>query len=300
MVSQKIMLSPCMVCENEEIYDWMLLNDTLDFIDRYLECGLDSIEGSIFHQDSWYIPPAFELNMFSMFTTNIFPKLVKLLQKGDIYSLTDLKEIDTYYIKNSNFKITNLKEMELLIRYTSSINKDYILFVGRTNYGLDSEKFEISVDGNDVLIPIVKDPYTEKSNCFNSFIKKNDSKELLVNADLCIKLDNEMKEKAKGISGSKGDLYKKYGEIIALRNDFVEYFPKNPYNKETKYFIRKDEKYILSIDLLHGHYEVFEGKTRKLWIAEYNFSGQRLTPLDMTRKQLEEMRNTHKVEETDR
>lgn len=44
----KIMLSPCMVCENEEIYDWMLLNDTLDFIDRYLECGLDSIEGSIF------------------------------------------------------------------------------------------------------------------------------------------------------------------------------------------------------------------------------------------------------------
>ena len=45
MVSQKIMLSPCMVCENEEIYDWMLLNDTLDFIDRYLECGLDSIEG---------------------------------------------------------------------------------------------------------------------------------------------------------------------------------------------------------------------------------------------------------------
>ena len=184
--------------------------------------------------------------------------------------------------------------------YRLPINKDYILFVGRTNYGLDSEKLEISVDGNDVLIPIVKDPYTEKSNCFNSFIKKNDSKELLVNADLCIKLDNEMKEKAKGISGSKGALYKKYGEIIALRNDFVEYFPKNPYNKETKYFIRKDEKYILSIDLLHGHYEVFEGKTRKLWIAEYNFSGQRLTPLDMTRKQLEEMRNTHKVEETDR
>lgn len=300
MVSQKIMLSPCVVCENEEIYDWMLLNDTLDFINSYLECGLDSVEGSIFHQDSWYTPPAFALNMYSFFTTSIFPKLVELLRKGDTYSLSDLNEIDTYFIKNFDFKITNLKEMELLIRYTASINKEYILFIGRANYGLDSETLEISVDGNDILIPIVKDPYTEKSNCFNSLIKKGNNKELFVNADLCFSLDKEMKEKAKDISGSKGALYKKYGEIIALRNDFVEYFPKNPYNKETKYFIRKDEKYILSIDLLHGHYEVFEGKSRKLWIAEYNFSGQRLTPLDMTRKQLEEMRNTHKVEETDR
>lgn len=300
MVNQKIMLSPCMVCENEEIYDWMLLNDTLDFINNYLECGLDSIEGSIFHQDSWYTPPAFKLNMYSLFTTSIFPKLVGLLQKGDMYSLSDLKKIDKYFIKNSDFRITNLKEMELLVRYTTTINKDYILFVGKPNYGLDNEILEMSVDGKDILIPIVKDPYTQKSNCFDSFIKENGNNEIFANADLCFKLDQEMKEKAKKISGSKGSLYKKYGEIIALRNGFLEYFPKNPYNRDTKYFIRKDKKYILSIDLLHGHYEVFEGNFRKIWIAEYNFSGQRLTPLDMTSKQLEEMRNTHKVEETDK
>jgi hypothetical protein len=106
-----------------------------------------------------------------------------------------------------------------------------------------------------------------------------------------------MKEQAITISGSKGSLYKKYGEIIALRNGFSPYYPKNPFNKDTKYFIRKDEKYILSIDLLHGHFEVFEGNAEKLWIAEYNFSGQKLSSSNMTKKQLEEMRNNHRVED---
>lgn len=300
MVAQKIMLSPCMVCENEEIYDWMLLNDTLDFINKYLDCGLDSIESSIFHEYSWYMPPAFTLNMYSFFTTNIFPKLLDLLRKGDAYSLSDLKKSGTYYIKNSDFRVTNQKEMELLIRYTANINKDYVLFVGKSNYGLRSDTLDLSVDGNDLLIPVVKEPYTEKSNCFNSFIKENGSEEIFVNSDLCVKLDQEMKEQAITISGPKGSLYKKYGEIIALRNGFSEYHPKNPYNKDTKYFIRKDGKYILSIDLLHGHFEVYEGNAGKLWIAEYNFSGKRLSSSNMTKKQLEEMRNNHKVEDKDR
>ena len=54
MVIQKIMFSPCMVCENEEIYDWVFFNDILDFINEYLDCGLDSIEESIFNEQSWY------------------------------------------------------------------------------------------------------------------------------------------------------------------------------------------------------------------------------------------------------
>jgi hypothetical protein len=286
-----------MVCENEEIYDWMLLNDTLDFINMYLDCGLDSVENSIFNENSWYMPPAFTLNMYSFFTTNIFPKLFELLRKGDAYPLSDLKKPGTYSIKNSDFKITNAKEMELLIRYTANINKDYVLFVGKANYGLSRDTLDLSFDGNDVTIPVVKEPYTEKSNFFDSFIRENNSKDIFVNSDLCVKLDQEMKEQAITISGSKGSLYKKYGEIIALRNGFSPYYPKNPFNKDTKYFIRKDEKYILSIDLLHGHFEVFEGNAEKLWIAEYNFSGQKLSSSNMTKKQLEEMRNNHRVED---
>lgn len=300
MVIQKIMLSPCMVYKNEEICDWMLLNDTLDFINNYLDCGLDSVESSIFHEHSWYTPPAFTVNIYSFFTTNIFPKLLELLRKGDAYSLADLKNSVTYSIKNSDFKVTNQKEMELLMRYTANINKDYVLFVGKSNYDLSSDMLDLSVDGNDVLIPIVKDPYTEKSNCFNSFIKESSSEEIFVNLNLCVKFEQEMEQQAKIISGQKGSLYKKYGEVIALRNGFSEYHPKNPYNKDTKYFIRKDGKYILSIDLLHGHFEVYEGNAGKLWIAEYNFSGKRISSSNMSKKQLREMRNNHKVEDKDR
>ena len=143
MVIQRIMLSPCMICENEDIYDWTLLDKTLDFINEYLECGLDSVEGSIFHEDSWYTPPACTLNMYSFFTTNIFPKLQNLLCKGSEYRLSDLEQIDTYSVKNPDFIITHFEEMELLARYTANIRQDYILFVGKPNYKLNSNILDL-------------------------------------------------------------------------------------------------------------------------------------------------------------
>lgn len=297
MVIQKIMFSPCMVCENEEIYDWVFFNDILDFINEYLDCGLDSIEESIFNEQSWYTPPTVKVNMYSFFTSNIVPKLSELLRRGEVYSTEDLETDSICDIKNADFNITNEKEIKLLMNYTANINRDYILFVGRANFNLSGDFVKFHVDDNEFLIPVVREPYIEKSGCFNDCIKDNGSKEIFVNAQLCNKLDQEMKKKAMAISGSKGSLYKKYGKIIALRNWFTEYHPKNPYNADTKYFISKDKKYILSIDLLHGHFEVYEGNnSKKQWIAEYNFSGVRLSPENMSKKELEEMRNNHRVE----
>ena len=53
MVEHKIMLSPCMICDNNKMYNWMYLSNILDFICQYLDCGLDTIAGSFYHEDSW-------------------------------------------------------------------------------------------------------------------------------------------------------------------------------------------------------------------------------------------------------
>lgn len=296
MVTQKIMFSPCMVCDNEEMYDWFLLDETLDFIDKYLECGLDSIETSIFHMNSWYTPPAFNLSMYNLFTTNIFPKLDKLLRKGNEYLLADLSSNCTSFIQNPDYVMTNPQEIELIKAYTECINQNYVLFIGKPNYDLKGETLDIKTDDGVVLIPVVKDPYIEKTPAYNSFIKANLSTGPFPNSELCVKLDEQMHDEAKNIAGLKGSLYKQYGEIIALRNGFCEYHPKNPYNKDTKYFISADKKYLISIDLLHGLFEVFEGNASKQWVAEYNFSGKLLSSDQMSQKELAEMRHNHKVE----
>lgn len=297
MVMQKIMLSPCLICENENIYDWVSLKDILLFIRDFLDCGLDSIEGSIYHMDSWYAPPAFEINIFNYFTTYIFPILSDLLRKGDDYHLEGSVKSTCSDIQNSDYVITNSNEVKLLVYYTQHINSDYVLFVGKPNYQLKGKNIEISSEKQVLLVPVVKNPYLEENDSFNSFIKKDltESTQIFMNKELCVKLDEKMKAEAKGLYGLKGSHYKKYGEIIALRNNYVEYNPKNPYNKDTKYFIRNDGKYIISIDLLHGHFEVFHGGGEQLWFAAYNFSGEEIY-VPSSKKELETMRTNHKVE----
>lgn len=159
MVMQKIMLSPCLICENEEIYDWVMLEDTLKFINNYLECGLDSVEGSIFHMNSWYTPPAFCVNMYNYFTACIFPLLSDLLKKGEVYSVE--KDIESKYkdIQNSDFIITNYDEVNILIYYTQYINNDYVMFVGKPNYKLKEQYIEILSEKKMMKIPVVKNPF---------------------------------------------------------------------------------------------------------------------------------------------
>ena len=296
MVEHKIMLSPCMICDNNKMYNWMYLSNILDFICQYLDCGLDTIAGSFYHEDSWYTPPVCDVNMHALFTTDIIPKLLKLLKKGTAYTLDDIENICDYQILNSDFIVTDEKQMDLVLKYTLHVNKDYILFVGKDNYGMNSDNLEISINGNNFIIPVVKDPYTEKSGHFDTFIKDNQNKDVFCNSDLCVQLDREMKDLVKRSNGVNSSLYKKYGEIIAKRNGYKKYTPQNPFYEDTKYFIRHDGKYIISIDLLHGHFEVFEGNSKQQWIGEYNFSGKKISPLNATKKQLNAMRNTHKIE----
>jgi len=152
------------------------------------------------------------------------------------------------------------------------------------------------IENYEYLIPIIKNPWTEKSTIFNNCIKANGQNSSLVfpNKELCSQLDKLMKIEAKAISGVlKGTHYKKYAEVIAYRNNYRIFPVSNPFEPNTDYYIRNDNKYILSVDLIHGHFEVFHG-SNELWFAEYDFAGNELyTP--NTQKELDEMRQNHKI-----
>lgn len=295
MVMQKIILSPCLVCENENIYDWTLLEDTLFFINNFLDCGIDSIEGSIFHPNSWYTPPSFCLNMFNYFTSTIFPILNELLRKGDEFIIG--KGVGTEYeILNKEFTVTNNNEMDLIAYYLKHINKNPLMFIGKINYGLKDALLKMSFDKEILEIALIKNPWLEETESFNKFIKNslNENSCIFPNKNLCTQLNELMKTEAKLISGVlKGSHYKKYGKIIAYRNNFVDYPVCDPFEPETDYYIRNDGKYILSVDLIHGTFEVFYG-SNELWFAEYNFLGEELEA-PTTRKELDDMRQNHRI-----
>ena len=144
-------------------------------------------------------------------------------------------------------------------------------------------------------IPVICDPFLDETGNFNKYIKNIvNNTELFKYKDICTKLVNKMKEQIS--QGQRnGNLYKKYGEIIALRNKFSIYYPKNPYNTNTTYFLSDDRKNIISIDLKHGHFEVFDNTNQQLWVAKYDIYGNEISRLtDLS--SLKRIREKHRVE----
>lgn len=296
-----IIFSPCLLYENEDFFDWYNLQNTLEFISDFLDCGLDTYEGSFFHIDSWFSKPRCDVNMASYFSQYIIPLLTNLAEKGNSYRFDDVLDKNKIIIDPS-FVITNEEEFCLLLYYICKINHNPLIFVGEPNYDFDKEFLEIYFDKDIFHVPIIKNPWLEKSENFNKYIcqcKKKNS-EIFVNKNLCIYLDEKMKEIAKENSANSA-LYKEYGEIVALRNNFSQYNIHDKYIN-TDYYKSEDEKYIISTDLLHGHFEIFQGTGKQLWINQYNFSGEEL-PINgkyMSKdkdvdKILKEMRQTHRV-----
>lgn len=288
---KKIALSPCLICENETLYNWTKLYDVLNFISSYLDCSLDTYEGSFYHENSWLQPPACEMQILSYVASNILPLLIELSQKGKSYKIDEELLADNVTIP-TNFIVTNHSEFSLLQSYLLNINSDCTLFLGEPNSDFDEDYLTIKSDEkDDVTIPVVKETYTDKTGHFDNCLLEQNSNEIFTNAIICKDLDKEMKIKAKNAANST--LFKKYGKCIALRNKFTPYVFSDPY-MDTDYYIRDDKKYIISVDLLHGTFEVFHGSGEQLWFAEYSFSGEELDA-PKTNKELNKMRQTHKV-----
>ena len=287
-----IILSPCLFLKNNEIKNLGELISVLEFANDYLDINWDMIDSSILCEDNWYSFPKYKTTIYNQFTMFVVPALRKLNKNPNHIVVSDVN-IDSCHF--NQYIVTDEDEFNAIVKYIFKIKKDFLFFLGETNKTAPMI-LEIDINNDDLYLPTIKDVWTEESANFNKYIKVNKvkSSDIFVNSRLCHKIDEEMKLEAAKINGLKGSLYKKYGEIVALRNNFILYHPKNPYDKKTDYYIRKDGKYIISVDLLHGHFEVFQGTGKQLWIHQYNYSGC-VIPIS-NKISIDEIRNNHKVE----
>lgn len=268
---QRIIFSPCLLYSNEDFYDWHILFDTLDFIEKYLDCGLDTYEGSFFHCDSWYSNPQCDISMMNYFSQSIFPSLLSLSEKGDQYKLDHIIPLEQVNL-DPDFKITHKYEFELLLTYLYTHNRDCMIFVGTENFGYKEIDFNIffTKDRVNITLPIIKNPWLEESENFNHCIKEEikDYKEIFPCKPLCermLQIDIKVGDKSN---------FKKYAGIVALRNGYYRLPYSSSQYKNVPYYRRNDQEYTICVDTLHGFFETFQktGSTYDKYTGEYDFS----------------------------
>lgn len=276
MAVQQIIFSPCLLYENENFFDWQNLYDTLKFIYDFLDCKLVTYKGSFFHIESWYTKPKCDVNMMNYFSQHILPYLQKLSEDGEIFSLTEnlipLNEV----LIDSDFKVTNKEEFELILSYLYFYNINCLMFVGLPNYNYLNTKLcinYINANENRHLL-LIKNPWLDETGYFNSIIKKEviNFNNIFPCKELCTKIGLNKLE-----TGNISQ-YKKYGEIIALRNKYYKLPYSDRQYKNVPYYMRYDGKYIICLDTLHCTYEVFKrtGSKYEDYQGEYNFSCEKI------------------------
>lgn len=295
----KVILSPCLYMKGTQDFCLFSLTETLMFIYDNLIGGLDDYEKAFYNQNRFYQPPVTHYNDSYLYQKT-FDLIRKLVMRGEIIADGDFLEI-IYSIFEKDYSIVDDSEFQIMCNYLNylfSKNKlnDVIMFTGEKNKQLSTSKINIKLNDEVVSIPVVKDVWEEETDIFNLYINPNsiNIKEIFPNKNLLNELYLKFKRLEQDIEEkNKPSFYKHYGNIFALRNNYKKYHIDKPYVPETNYYRRYDEKYIISIDLLHGTFEVFNGND-ELWIAEYKFSGDVFYEAK-SKKELNELRQKHKV-----
>lgn len=298
----KAILSPCLFfpdanTEIEKMKHSSHLLKVIDFIDRFLDLELDMYSDSPYDRKKWYVPNFEYENLNSnLLTTKIFPILLRMLNTPNniVHGENGLviENIESC-IQNEDFVLSQNENSFLkYLNYLKDNQYFGIFFLGLANQNISDSKIYIE---DDYTFDIVKNPWIEKRPVFNKNINKDlKNGQIFINGESCIELEKLMFDEVSKISGVlKGSHYKEYGKIIAYRNNFIDFPISDPYEPNTNYYKRVDDKYIISVDLIHGHFEVFYG-SNELWFAEYNFSGKELYA-PKTQKELDKMRQKHRV-----
>ncbi len=299
----KAILSPCLFfpdadTEAEKMKHSNHLLKVIEFIHCFLDLDLDKYADSPYDRKRWYVPNFEYENLNSnLLASKIFPTLVKMLNNPDNLDYGEdglVVNNDETVIQNIDFILPQNENSFLrYLKYIKDHNYTGAFFIGLNNQGMVDSKIYIE---DDYAFDVIKKPWLEKQPIFNNHIKKNIEKSPIVfpNRKLCIELEKLMFDEAGKISGNlKGAHFKKYAEVIAPRNNFEKLNISDPYEANTDYYKRKDGKYIISVDLIHGHFEVFYG-SNELWFAEYSFSGEELYA-PTSQKELDKMRQKHRV-----
>lgn len=299
----KAVLSPCLFFPNanteaEKMTHSQHLFKILDFIYQFLDLELDRYSGSPYDRRKWYKPNfEYENLIANLLSAKVFPLLLKMLntKRNLAYGESGLIiDNDKTFIQNKDFILPQNENSFLsYLKYLSDNKLSGICFIGLINQSIVGSKIIIE---NNCFFDVVKNPWIEKSDNFNSYIKESSRVDspIFVNKELCVELENLMRDEEKNILGNlRGSHYKEYARIIAYRNNFEDFQITNPYEPQTDYYKRRDGKYIISVDLIHGRFEVFHG-SNELWFAEYSFSGEELYA-PTNDKELNKMRQNHRL-----
>lgn len=282
----KIIISPCLFLKDGDLKNLGDLENTLDFINKYLNIEWDMINLSALDEDNWANLPTNKPQLYNYFFKSI-TTLLRNVNKRKIKYCVPNDNVN--FVIDESFYISDNNELLHIVKYIRDTNDKIIVFVGHDNYNIP-DILNIEINNVPYNLPVVKDPWLDKSGNFDKYIIPQHYDRYFTNGILCTQLDKEMQSQADKSSENQ-TLYKDYGKIIAYRNGFIDYDVKDPYDEDTDYY--KNKKCSISVDILHGHFEVFQNGGKELWIHQYNFSGDEI-PYSQE-KTLKEMQNSHSV-----
>lgn len=267
------LLSPCILKDSNGDFvkkiDYLYYySEILGFALKWLDLRLLIHDKSFYKQLYAYCPPLSDQTLSNFFAANITSKFQALVADGTV-----IYEDETKGVFNSEqYTCVDQHECDLIACCLENItDSEALMFVGLEN-SLISIPVIIKTNSKEITIKLLHDPYKTELSIFDASLKMVDSSEncIFPCAEICqCFIDKAQKEKNKSA-------YQLYGDIIARRNGFSKMpYDANRYKQDTQCYISKNGKFYISLDDLHGTFEVFDATTKKAsFIGEYGFDGR--------------------------
>ena len=266
-------LSPCLIKTDEEKFNITMealknYHSILEFSKKWLLLKLLIHQKSIYLNINAYEPPLELQTLASFFQTNILSLWCDLL--SDAYIVYD-EEYYNFEIPN-DYNCVDKPEWNLLCNCLKTLaDREILIFVCNSNNITESY---ISVN-EEYKLHTVSNPLVEETEIFNDYLNYPEStvETIFPCVDICrVFVDKAQEEK-------NASAYKKYGDIIAKRNGFIKLpYDHRRYKPNAPAYKSKNEEFFISLDEMHGTFEVFAAKNHsEPFIAEYGFDGKKLT-----------------------
>ena len=270
------LLSPCILKDSngefvESMDNLQHYAKLLGFAIKWLDLKLLIHEKSFYNHLWEYSPPLSDLTLSSYFAANITSKFQSLVADGQV--IYDEEEASSF--ESKQYICVDQQECDLIACCLGKVPEgEALMFVGLKNSDVTNPT-GIKFNSKEHTINLIYDPYKTESTILDSSLKIFASTKSCIfpYAEICDcfiqKAENEKSKSA----------YQLYGDIIAKRNGFSKMpYDAKRYKQDAPCYISRNGNFFISLDDLHGTFEVFDATTKKAsFIGEYKFDGHLIT-----------------------